>query len=285
VKKRRGIYFLANDRVYDLTIAFLNSLRRNNPSIGLCFIPYNSDSQRIRALCDTYEFSIFDDDDVLRWCDAISLRFHDHVVGQYRKLAAWAGHFDEFIYIDVDTIILANVEFCFDFLSEFDFVASHSNIETIRKWVWKDTIFNTGQLTDEQINFAANTGFLVSKKNALSHALVTDAVETAAKLSGHMELYCVEQPLLNYLIVTAGRPYTSLFVLKYQRGLNIPLEVWAGTPGGVVERGKIRFEGSSEPLLVHWAGQWQPTKPGETRRQEIPYQSLWEYYRSLREGV
>jgi hypothetical protein len=78
-----------------------------------------------------------------------------------------------------------------------------------------------------------------------------------------MELFCAEQPLLNYLIVSSGRPYTSLHVLNHRKRLNIPLEIWAGTPGGVVEEGKIKFQNRASPLLVHWAGEWHPKKPGQ----------------------
>jgi hypothetical protein len=284
-RKRRGIYFLANDRVYELTVAFLNSLRLRNPKIEVCLIPYDSASERIKGLCVPYNFSILDDEDTFHWCDNISVVFHDHIKGHYRKLAAWTGPFDEFIYIDVDTVVLANLDFCFAFLTDHDFVSSHSNIEDIRKWVWKDTIFQSGFLNDDQINFAANTGFLISKKAALDRPAVTAAVKKAVKLSSHMELLCAEQPLLNYLIVSSGGPYTSLHVLNDQRRLDIPLEMWAGTPGGVVEEGNIRFENRPEPLFVHWAGEWRPKKPGPAIDPDMPYQSFWEYYRKLRKEI
>jgi hypothetical protein len=285
-RKRRGIYFLANDRVYELTVAFLNSLRLSNPKIEACLIPYDSASERIKGLCVTYNFSILDDEDTFRWCDNISVLFHDHVRGHYRKLAAWAGPFDEFIYVDVDTVVLASVDICFALLTDYDFVSAHSNSEGSRRMVWKDTIFQSGFLNDNQINFAANTGFLTSKQAALDRRAVTAAVKKAAKLSSHMELLCFEQPLLNYLIVSSGRPYTSLHVLHYQRGLEVPLEIWAGEPGGAVEGGKIRFENRPEPLFVHWAGvhnagEWHSKTPGP----EMPYRSLWDYYRKLRKEI
>jgi hypothetical protein len=283
--KTRGIYFLANDHVYDLAVAFLNSLRLSNPTIAACLIPYDSASERIKSLRLTYDFSIFDDDDTLHWCDQISVLFHDKIKGHYRKLAAWAGPFDEFIYIDIDTIVLASVDFCFAFLTEFDFISSHSNMRHIRKWVWKDTIYQAGHLSDHQINFAANTGFLVSRKTALDRHAVTGAVKKATEISAHMELFCVEQPLLNYLIVSSGGTYTSLHVLNNQRSLKIPLEIWAGTAGGVVDGGTIRFKNRPEPLLVHWAGEWQPKKAGPTINPDMPYRGFWEYYRKLRKGI
>ncbi len=282
--KRRGIYFLANDRVYELTVAFLNSLRLTNPEIEVCLIPYNSDCEHIKGLRGTYNFLILDDDDTFRWCDDISIVFHKEIVGHYRKLAAWTGPFDEFIYIDIDTIVLADLNFCFGFLREYDFVSAHSNVESSRKWVWKESVFQSGYLQEDQIHFATNTGFLISRIGALHRAATTVAAQmVAATLIHHMELFCREQPFLNYLIVSSGRPYTSLRILHYKKGLNIPLEVWAGIRGGVVEEGRISFENLPGPLFVHWAGEWQPRKPGQTLNPDMPYRSFWEYYRKLRD--
>ena len=59
-------------------------------------------------------------------------------MGQYRKLAAWFGAYDEFIYVDCDVIVLSEFSLIYDFLREFDVIVSHSNIPSIRKWVWKD---------------------------------------------------------------------------------------------------------------------------------------------------
>ena len=283
--KRLGVYFLANDRVYDLTVAFLNSFRLSNPEIELCMIPYDANSKRVIGLRHSYDFSLLDDEDLFRNCDNVGKLFHNQVVGQYRKLAAWAGIFDEFIYIDVDTLVLKNVDFCFQFLPEYDFVLSHSNIETIRRWVWKESIFASGELLDDQINFAANTGFIISRKGALCRSQIASAAEKALKLAPHMELLCAEQPFLNYLIVTSGRPYTSLHVLKHKGGLNLPEEIWAGTPGGVVNAGQVWFGNGREPLLLHWAGEWQPRGSGQIINSDMPYRNFWVHYRHLRKEL
>src|SRR5262250_2265729 len=107
----KGIYFLANNQVLDLAVAFLNSFRRFNPDTPLCLIPFDDNVDQITTLRSKYHFSTYRDSSVLRECDEISLRFHNSTMGHYRKLACWKGEFEQFIYIDVDTVVLANVSF------------------------------------------------------------------------------------------------------------------------------------------------------------------------------
>lgn len=296
---QRGVYFLADDGVYDLVVTFLNSFRRYNQDIPLCLIPYNSQIDRLQALQPRYRFSIYPRPDILRRCDEISLRFHPQVAGHYRKLAMWEGNFDEFIYIDVDTVVLANVDFVFEFLAEYDFVTSHSNIPGIVQWVWQPSIYQTGQLSDEQIAFSANTGFICSKQGTLTLESIVRTIPSAVELAAHMTLFCMEQPLLNYLIVTSGRRYTSLLVLTGIKGhAGIMLEFWAGLKGAQVEDGQLVLGGQRAPiLLVHWAGEWKPRRSdhfidGLRRllrlrderpavRRFMPYRKLWQYYRAL----
>lgn len=298
---QRGVYFLADDGVIDLAVTFLNSFRKYNPDIPLCLIPYNENTERLRELQAAYRFSIYLRTDVLARCDGISARFHPRVVGHYRKLACWEGDFDEFIYIDVDTVVLRNIDFVFRLLPGYDFITSHSNLPWIVKWVWKPSIYGAGQLTNEQITFAANTGFIASKKGALTVEGIGSGVERAVALSAHMALSCMEQPLLNYLIVTSGKRYTSLLLLAHTKGpRGLSFEHWAGMSGPDVSDGQLTIGGEPAPiLLVHWAGEWQPRfadklvffiqrilrlRRGTTGiRFFMPYKQLWRYYRFLHE--
>jgi hypothetical protein len=281
VYQKRGVYFLANDNILDLAVAFLNSFRSYNPSISLCMIPFNEDIQEIMQLQSQYDFSILQDPAVLRLCDDISLSFHDGIVGHYRKLAAWEGCFDEFIYIDSDTIILENIDFVFDHLKEFSFLTSHSDIPQIRKFVWKESIDGTGKLTPRQLSFAASTGFVASKRACLGLSDVLRRLPAAIELSDHMELSCCEQPFLNYLIVTSGMPYTSLHTIaQITEAWDMPQERWAGDSSGVVVRdGQIVRPKCPPTLLVHWAGEW---KRAREENRLIPLYGLWSFYRHLR---
>lgn len=303
-EKTRGVYFLASDGTLELAHAFLNSFRRFNPEIPLCLVPFDAHFSEIAKLREKFNFSILASEELFESCDEISRRFHGYVLGTYRKLCLWEGIFDEFIYIDVDTVILSNLDFVFAILDEYDFVTSHSNMPENQSMVWKPSINGTGKLAREQIDFAANTGFISSKKGTLSLGEIEGKTEESLQLAEHMELFCMEQPFLNYLIVTSGKKYTSLFVLDYRskaKHSGIKHELWVGTEGWEVDGGRIFKPGKKHKgrLLVHWAGLWRPKRIEELlyralikmrlmRRERkpqvgvfIPYRKLWKYYRHL----
>jgi len=294
----RGVYFLADDGVIDFAIAFLNSFRKYNPQIQLCLIPFAPSIDKLQELQSVYNFSIYTDQLILQRCDDISRRFHPYLLHHYRKLAMWEGEFDEFIYIDLDTVVLSSIEFVFPYLKEYGFVTSHSNIG-INKTVWRESINQAGKLTDSQIAFSANTGFVASRKGALSVELAEQSLPSAVELASHMALECMEQPFLNYLIVNSPEKFSSLYVLSQQLGLrDMPLEHWAGRRGAIVRGGQIFIPGEAPVLLVHWAGVWKPhswwdwyvynalkklrlVKDPVPVNPFMPYRSLWNFYRRM----
>ncbi len=298
--KTKGVYFIANDKVIELTIAFLNSFRKFNPKISLCLIPFNNDISEISKLQNRYNFTIYSDQKFLDFCDIISRRFHSETIGHYRKLAIWHGSFDEFVYIDIDTLVLKNIDFVFRLLTKYDFITSYSNTPSIRKWVWKDTIYETNVLSDEQINFAANTGFIVSKKNNITLDDIKLRLPDALQLSQHMELNCMEQPFLNYLIVLSDKRYSSLnLLLDSSLFPENYIEFWAGQKRKYLMKNKqsIHNDKLRDIFLIHWAGVWQLRsidiklfrflrllrirKTIWSTRIFMPYKKLWKHYRFL----
>ncbi len=297
---QRGVYFLANDNVLDLSIAFLNSFRKYNPDLPLCFIPYNDNCQVILSMKEAYNFNEFDKPEVLQTCDEISMSFHPSVTGTYRKLAMWEGTFDEFIYIDVDSVVLNNIEFAFNYLDKYDCYTSHSDMPGIRQFVWNESIYNANALSPVQIQYSANTGFVVSRKGVLPMHWIQRKLSDAITLKEHMQLNCQEQPFLNYLIVTSGKRYTSLFTIYQQtQDKRIMFEYWAGTKGASFKKGKFR---NGQPyFLVHWAGCWQPRDfdfeyhkilrflrlTSNTVNPKLhffmPYKRLWRFYRFMKQ--
>ncbi len=295
----KGVYFLANDTVLDLSISFLNSFRLHNPNLPLCLIPYDSNIAKLTALQELYRFEIYQSQATLSRCDAISRNFHPQNVGEFRKIAAWSGNFDEFVYVDIDTILLRPVDFVFDYLRQFDVLNSHSNIAVSRRHTWKDSILDAGILTPAEIDYSANMGFIASKRGAITFADIERLMPEALKIKPHMELKCADQPYLNFLVLKSGVTFTSLHALREFGGLaSLPHECWAGDPNWVLsDEGEWRYVGiEKEVLFVHWAGQWAPSKiekrfhaalrriglnpPGV--RRNMPLKQLWRQYRNLR---
>jgi hypothetical protein len=300
----RGVYILANDAVYDAVVAFLTSFRRYNPSLPLCVIPFDDEMVRILELRDRFGFTLFSDSGLLQKCDVIGEAFHDRRLGHYRKLAIWAGDFEEFVYVDVDTVALASFDFAFSLLDDWDFLAASGGLPSHRQWVWKDSITRAGVLTDGEIGFSANTGFLLSRRGLLTIEYVHSVLRHGLALKRHMALNCYEQPFLNFLIVTSGRRYSSLTSLARRGTSAFPMEVWAGAGRRVriVEVGNVHYlvdrrtkRRICQVLFVHWANCWRPnvleawvcrvlSRIGLLRfcpipRLFLPLRSLWRRYR------
>ncbi len=295
-----GVYILANDRILDITLAFLNSFRKFNPDTPVCLIPFRSDITELEKLQETYHFFIYNNPEVLALADQISLLFHSTVTGHYRKLACWHGPFEKFIYMDVDMVVLKNLDFAFSLSEKFGFVTSLSDIPEAEKWVWKPEIYQTGKLTTDQIRYAANTGFIISERGRIPQNNLMERAREAVSLARHMELGCKEQPLLNYLIVTSGLTFSSLWNIAGTTLCNENyVEYWAGNGKKQLKKGfTTESKGEMrEVFLIHWAGVWQ-LRQSEIRAFAwlstlrlkkriwavsifIPLRKLWRAYRYL----
>lgn len=267
---------MTNDFMYEFTIAFLNSFRKYNPLVPLCMIPYNNSFERIEALKDIYGFTVFPDTQLLAECSKMSLSLHEKVSHEYRKLAMWEGVFDEFIYIDIDTVVLDEVSFLFDYLADYWFLAGTSNLPGSRRHVWQEGVENSGMLNAEQIAYSANTGFIVSKKGFMDLEYSKRRMTKARLLEDYMQFECLEQPFLNYLIVTSGKPYSSLTLLAAsEKKRKVMIEYWGGATTGKVQDGKMHVESGVPVLFIHWAGVWR-------LMEQMPNRKIWNYYRNMK---
>jgi hypothetical protein len=171
----------------------------------------------------------------------------------------WEGPFDEFTYIDVDTIVMSSFGPLYDWLDDYAYIAGHSNIAGSRKFVWNDSIYTTGVLTSEEIEYAAGGGFFISKKNLWDWTVMERLVERAFTLRSHMASAGVDQPLLNYIVFKSGKHYTSLYTLgQADPALAVPQECWAGDPNWNLKIDGPSYYGTElkHILFVHWAGEW-----------------------------
>lgn len=129
----KGIYTLANDRMYDQVIALVSSIRRNyDTQIPICIIPYDEQVQKLETL-EMEQVFLFDNSESLsKWQNfASNIWNHErfasfkktnwyHGSNTIRKLCSFDGLFDQFIYIDSDELVMSSLEDCFDKLKEYD---------------------------------------------------------------------------------------------------------------------------------------------------------------------
>jgi hypothetical protein len=123
-----GVYFSANDKVYDWTIAFLKSFRTFNPDLRLILIPFNEECDRILQLQTQYDFEIYIDPSFSR-LEAIGKAFELGYTptGHYwfRRYAAFWGPLDRFMYLDARQVVLANLRPLITALDQFGFDFLH----------------------------------------------------------------------------------------------------------------------------------------------------------------
>ncbi len=274
---RRGLYFLADDAVFDWVSAFLASLRRVEPSLPVCLVPFSEHVGKVAALGRHFDFSVFPDLNLLEAADAIGRRFFPGGRGEFRKLALWEGPFDEFVYIDVDTILLRPVTPLLALLQCHDVVFSSSHVPGARRWTWRDSIEAAGLLPASMVESAANTGFFLSRAGRLALSDLIGLLAGIGPLVQHMELRCKEQPFLNYAIAALELKATSLYHLRHASGyFHLPQECWAGDEGwSGIRQGCSRHEGVPiDVLFVHWAGLGR----GGTARDVMPMRGLWQEF-------
>ncbi len=104
--KKYGIAIIANDRVIDWLLPFLESYQATSAAVPLYLIPYDDNMERTRRAADVYGVEVVDIDSAE--LDALARRLYPFNPGhrrRLRKLLALALPLDEVIYLDVDIIL------------------------------------------------------------------------------------------------------------------------------------------------------------------------------------
>lgn len=270
----RGVYIVASDKVADNAIALLSSLRLQDPDIPVFLIPFNDDSsQVIQQLGDLYNVQLFPD---LALIDTLTQRISEifprdflALPNKMRKLAAWFGPLDEFLYIDTDILFFSPVADTLAYLDQADFIWCDYHYKRGLKDVFSDVvpsqnIFSPGALED-----VFNSGLWGSRKSALSLETLYDVLRECA---AHPEYFdfsggTTDQPIMNYLVLKTIPKRLNIA----KANPNEPGS-WGGSPH-FEQRGHVLFDGDRPLRYLHWAG--TPMRTGG------PYRDLWTHYRYL----
>ncbi|NJL63396.1 MAG: methionine synthase [Methylacidiphilales bacterium] len=273
----RGIYIVGNDRVMENAIALLNSIRRYDKEVLVYLIPFNDDYQQIAEVLTTvHNVQIFPDLDLLsQFTQKIGEIFPPDFLAlpnKMRKLVAWFGPLDEFIYIDTDIIVFEKIADNLDKLVEFDFLCCdyHHKSEGLRN-IFAPLVREKEIFTEAQLQDVFNSGFLASKKGCITEQMMEDTLRECATHKEYFDFSCgvTDQPILNYLILKLIDKRCNLV-----RTIGGEAGSWAGSPH-FQEKDFILFDNNQKLKYVHWAG--MKMKPG------TPYYKLWEHYRYLHE--
>ncbi|MUG91292.1 methionine synthase [Scytonema sp. UIC 10036] len=134
-----GIYTLANDKVYDQLVALLNSIEVNvSPDIPICVIPYDDKLDLVKQEIQSRKnVTIFDNYEALqRWDDFVNQVWDAHPRAResklqrpgwykgfvHRKMAAFDGEFEKFVFYDADSLAMKNLNDVFAKLNSYELV-------------------------------------------------------------------------------------------------------------------------------------------------------------------
>src|SRR6476661_2224532 len=221
-----GIYILANDVVLDHLVALLNSLEVNGAKdIPVCIIPYDDRMEKVRVeIAIRHNVTLFENTDSIDfWEDFATQAWTSHrkaqkvwqakgwqqvhCLGMHRKFCCFDGHFDKFVYFDCDTLLMGSLDYIYQKLDEFDWVANDFQYKSDLNYVFDLSspklaeIFNLGKLHSHI--FCA--GWFAAKKGILNRNNSNQLLEKL--ISGEAEILSLrgtDQPLFNYLVARSG---------------------------------------------------------------------------------
>ncbi len=272
----RGVYIVANDKVADNAIALMSSLRLHDPDIPVYLIPFSDRHLGVvKRLTDLYNVQIFPDLDFLNVLTErigeIFPRNYLALPNKMRKLAAWFGPLDEFLYIDTDILCFKPVSEILTYLDQADFVWCDYHFKGGLKDVFSDVVIEQNLFSSEALEDVFNSGLWGSKKGVFS---LEQLYALLSECAAHREYFdfssgTTDQPIMNYLVLKAIPSRLNVVKANAHLSGGEPGS-WGGSPH-FKRRGNALFDGDRPLRYLHWAG--APMRTGG------PYRDLWEHYR------
>ncbi|MFN6481892.1 MULTISPECIES: hypothetical protein [unclassified Nostoc] len=255
--KSIGVYFSANDVVYDWTIAFLNSFRTFNPDLRLILIPFNEQCDRLLKLSDTYNFEVYTDSSFSR-LEAIGQAFELGYTptGPYwfRRYASFWGVLEYFMYLDARQIVLAELKTFIEAVETLKFDFLHYDCAI-------DQVYELGAFRQELLRQDRGRGFLsglwASRKGLFSIEEFELLAEGALKIRDQLNPRNTDQTFINYCCDMKPVRYGHLAEVIG----GICQNGWARQSGKIYQKdGKYYLwdygglDHNKRVILIHWAG-------------------------------
>lgn len=271
----RGVYIVANRKVGENAIALLASLRNHDPDVPVYMIPFNDDYQSLyQTLNQLYQVQLYPD---LGFLDAFTQKISEifprdflALPNKMRKLAAWFGPLDEFLYIDTDILFFEPVSHTLAYLDRADFICCdyHYKGRKLRD-VFSLSVIERGIFPADVVNSVFNSGLWGAKKGTITLEQMYARLGECAQNRDYFDFSggTTDQPIMNYLVLNSIKNRLNITQVE-------PNE--PGSWGGMkhfVTRNHALYDGDTRLRYLHWAG--TPMGPGG------PYRTLWEYYRYL----
>lgn len=299
---KNGIYTLANDVVYNQLVALLNSIEVNaGRDVPVCVIAYNDQIEKVKAeVASRPNVTLLDNPDIFaRWEEYSHQVWKSHPtaikiwqekgikkfyrVGENRRYCAFDADslFENFIYLDADTLVMQPLDFIFQQLEHQDFV--------VYDFQYKDPghIFNlkSEQLlkifSQQQIDTEIFcSGFYASKRGTFPPEqrewLLSKLNEGESDV---LYMSAPNQSVLNYMRM---RTNTSF----YNFALNLPAELKTGnsvTSEHFTVKDNIVYDKGQRLTYLHYIGLSSKlfNRVCEGENLDFPYRDVFLHYRYL----
>lgn len=216
---KTGVYLLANDAVWRWTSACAESLRSFNPELRVVVIPYDDELRIIERLCARHSFELWHGPD-FAWADQLGKRLGEPRPQMMRKLAAFDGPLEHFLYLDVDTVVLMDLEPALTALTErpaMVMFAGPGNVDEVyRPGPWRE------RFVAEHGTRAGNAGVWAAARGTFTPTQLARLADAAEPIAA--EFPYPDQGFLNFCLDSTGAPVGNLRDL-----LEMPM-MWAGDP-------------------------------------------------------
>jgi hypothetical protein len=258
------VYVLANDAVAEWLGACAASLRTFNPDVRVVVIGYDDRLRSVSRVCDRFGFELWHDRE-FDWLDEVAGRLGGSLPPQrMRKLAAFWGPLERFVYLDVDTVVLMDVRSMLAATRDRPETFLFAHCDEVGGNL--DEVYRPGQWRRDFVaahgSHAGNAGVWAGSRGLFSRSELADLAEVARPIAG--EFVYPYQGFLNFCLDYAATPVRNLHEF-----IDVPL-LWAGVPGHVEFEGTLCDQEGAPAGLVHWAGYELDAT--------MPYRSLWNHW-------
>ena len=194
---RRGMAIVANDKIADWLLPFLESWKQHSATVPLYLIPYDDNLTLTRRAAQAYGVTIVEEEP--RAIDRLAADLYPLFPGhrrRLRKLAALALPLDEVIYIDVDIVLFRDMSKLFGHLKkgETDFIVASPSF---------DYVYNKKRADHDFLKDALlfNDGFFLTSNKVLDLDMFIATIEKDAKLfhSVRKRGMLFAQPVVNFV--------------------------------------------------------------------------------------
>jgi hypothetical protein len=203
IESRWGCFALANDLVLDWTLALLDSLRRFAPTLPVRVIPYDDRQSELAIALDLRGHAYLESPEI-ESLHRIGSRFYpydDFSARGFRKLAAFSGPFERFLFLDSDVVALGPLGELLEAIERTDSDLVYFDTDL-------DQVFRPGpdrrRLESAHELHGFNAGLFASRRGLLTAESLGSRL---ADLDASWTEWLVpnaEQPLLNLYAVRSG---------------------------------------------------------------------------------